>query len=198
MTEKSLHPAEALVLARISEAVVQRAAAVRLMVFDVDGVLTDGSLLYADQGELLKRFHVHDGLGLKMLAGNGVRVALLTARQGPIVAMRAAELGIGDVIQGSRDKGEALQTLANDAGIGLESVGYMGDDIVDLPALQRAGFAVSVPDAPVYISQSVHWVTTRSGGHGAVRECCDVILAAQHRLGAKLQPGIRLPGSVAQ
>ncbi len=198
MTEHIPHPAEALVLARVAPAAVQRAAAIRLMVFDVDGVLTDGSLWYSENGEMLKRFNVLDGHGLKMLAISGIRVALVTARQGPIIAMRAAELGIGDVIQGARDKGLALTELAARCSVTLDSVGYMGDDIIDLPAMQRAGFAVSVPNAPAYVAQGAHWVTNSAGGHGAVRECCDLILAAQHRLGVLFQPGRMIPGGVIQ
>lgn len=198
MTEHITHPAEALVLARVPATVVQRAASVRLMVFDVDGILTDGSLWYAEQGEMLKRFNVLDGHGLKMLSTSGVKVALITARQGPIVAMRAAELGIGDVIQGARDKGLALTTLAAQYDVALENVGYMGDDIIDMPALQRAGFAVTVPNAPSYVAQSAHWTTQVQGGHGAVRECCDLILAAQGRLRDQFRPDRVIPGGVTQ
>ncbi|AWB34502.1 KdsC family phosphatase [Orrella marina] len=198
MTEQVSHPAEALILARAPASVIQRAASVRLMVFDVDGILTDGSLWYSEQGEMLKRFNVLDGHGLKMLATSGVKVALITARQGPIVAMRAAELGIGDVTQGARDKGLALTTLASQHEIALEHVGYMGDDIIDMPALQRAGFAVTVPNAPAYVAQGAHWTTQVPGGHGAVRECCDLILAAQGRLGAQFRPDRVIPGGVTQ
>lgn len=198
MTEHIPHPAEALVLARVAPAAVQRAAAIRLMIFDVDGILTDGSLWYSESGEMLKRFNVLDGHGLKMLAISGIRVALVTARQGPIIAMRAAELGIGDVIQGARDKGLALTELAARCGVSPDSVGYMGDDIIDLPAMQRAGFAVSVPNAPAYVAQGAHWITVAAGGHGAVRECCDLILAAQHKLGLLFHPGRMIPGGVIQ
>ncbi len=190
------HPAEALVLAKIPVATRQRLAAIRLMVFDVDGVLTDGSLWYGEHGETVKRFHAHDGHGLKMLEVSGIKVALVTGREGPVVDRRAAELGLGDVLQNVRDKGAALSTLASRHHLGLEQTGFMGDDLIDLPAMQRAGFAASVPDAPAYIAQSAHWVSSRTGGHGAVRECCDLILASQGLLGTFFQPGLLGPGIV--
>ncbi|MDQ8032331.1 KdsC family phosphatase [Bordetella genomosp. 1] len=177
------HPAEALVLARITPAVRERAAAVRLMVFDVDGVLTDGSLYYGEHGEMFKRFHALDGHGLRLLMEGGLKVALITGRSGPIVDRRAAELGIADVQQGVRDKASALAELAQRHGVQLNQTGYMGDDVIDLPAMQRAGFAASVPGAPGYVSQAAHWISTQPGGSGAVRECCDLLLASQGRLG---------------
>lgn len=185
-TPRIPHPAEALVLARIAPAVRERAAAVRLMVFDVDGVLTDGSLYYGEHGEALKRFNVLDGHGLRLLIEGGVKIALITGRSGPIVDRRAAELGIADVLQGVRDKGAALADLAQRHGVALNETGYMGDDIIDLSAMQRAGFSASVPGAPDYVSQAAHWVATRPGGNGAVRECCDLLLAARGRLGGFL------------
>ena len=148
------HPAEALVLARIPATVRERAATVRLMVFDVDGVLTDGGLYYGENGEQLKRFNALDGHGLRLLLEGGLKVALMTGRSGPIVARRAAELGIAEVMQGVRDKGAALAELAQRAGVQLNQAGYMGDDIIDLPAMQRAGFAATVPNAPGYVSQA--------------------------------------------
>ena len=191
------YPAEALVLARITPAVRERAAAVRLMVFDVDGVLTDGSLYYGETGEALKRFHALDGHGLRLLMEGGLKVALMTGRSGPIVARRAAELGISEVMQGVRDKGAALAELALRSAVQLNQTGYMGDDIIDLPAMQRAGFAASVPNAPGYVSQAAHWIATQPGGGGAVRECCDLVLASQGRLGSFLAaPGLLGPGAI--
>lgn len=183
-------------LARIPADVMARAQKIKLMVFDVDGVLTDGSLWFSEQGESLKRFHVLDGHGLKMLTASGITVALMTARDGPIVAWRAAELGLSHVYQGVRDKAEAVVQLAQQEGLTLAAIGYMGDDLVDLAAMQRAGLAVSVTHAPAYVAQAAHWITTAAGGHGAVRECCDMVLAAQGKLGPLLQPGVRLPGAV--
>ena len=190
------HPAEALILARIEPALRERLARLKLMVFDVDGVLTDGALWYTEQGETIKRFHALDGHGLKMLAVSGIKVALVTGRESPIVARRAAELGIGAVMQNVRDKGAALKALIAREGLKLEQAGFMGDDLIDLPAMQLAGFAASVPDAPAYLTQAAHWVSERRGGQGAARECCDLILAAQQRLGAFFPPGLLGSGAV--
>lgn len=185
------HPAEALVLARIAPALRERCATVRLMVFDVDGVLTDGGLYYNEHGEALKRFNVLDGHGLRLLMEGGLTVALITGRSGPIVARRAAELGIAEVMQGIRDKSTAVSELAQRLGVQLDHVGFMGDDIIDLPAMQRVGFAASVPGAPDYVRQAAHWVSLQNGGNGAVRECCDLLLAARGRLGGFLSgPGL--------
>lgn len=187
----SSHPVEAQILAKTSAAVIDRVRPLRLMAFDVDGVLTDGRLWYGEHGELVKGFHALDGHGLRLLRESGITVALITGREGPIMARRAAELGIALVFQGVRDKAQALATLAQDHNCSLNEIGYMGDDIIDLSAMQRVGFAASVPNAPSYVSQIAHWVSSRPGGSGAVRECCDLILAAQGRLGAFLSPQAR-------
>ena len=191
-----VHPAEALILARLEPAVRLRLEKLKLMIFDVDGVLTDAGLWYTEQGETLKRFNALDGHGLKMLAVSGIQVALVTGRESPIVARRAAELGLGAVMQNVRDKGAVLTELCTRYGVALEQTGFMGDDLIDLPAMQRAGFSASVPDAPTYITQAAHWVAERRGGHGAARECCDLILAAQQRLGTFFQPGLLGSGPV--
>jgi 3-deoxy-D-manno-octulosonate 8-phosphate phosphatase (KDO 8-P phosphatase) len=192
------HPAEALVLAKLPDTVKERARNVRLMAFDVDGVLTDGGLWYGENGELVKRFNSLDGYGLRMLRESGIVVALITGRKGPIVARRAAELGIERVEQGVRDKIQTLSAMAQEHGLTLDQVGYMGDDIMDLAILQRVGFAAAVPDAPAYISQAVHWVADKQGGHGAARQCCDIILASQGRLSTFLSPNTVILGDVTQ
>jgi 3-deoxy-D-manno-octulosonate 8-phosphate phosphatase (KDO 8-P phosphatase) len=190
-----MHPTDALVLARVAQSVRERAAAVRLMVFDVDGVMTDGGLYFGEHGEALKRFHVLDGHGLSLLREGGVAVALVTGRSGPILARRAAELGIAEVMQGIRDKGAALAELGQRLGISLEDTGFMGDDTIDITAMQRVRFAASVPHAPAYVAQAAHWISTAGGGNGAVRECCDLLLAAQGRLGTILaSPAMLGPG----
>ncbi|AUL25036.1 KdsC family phosphatase [Bordetella holmesii] len=194
MPSRLPHPAEALVLARIPAPVRERATAVRLMVFDVDGVLTDGSLYFGEHGEMFKRFNALDGHGLRLLMESGIRVALITGRSGPVVDRRAAELGISEVLQGIRNKGAALTELAQRQGVQLDQTGYMGDDIIDLPAMHRAGFAASVHNAPAYVTQAAHWVSALPGGSGAVRECCDLLLAAQGRLAAFLTSPVGLTG----
>lgn len=191
------HPAESLVLSKIPAAIRERAAIIKLAAFDIDGVLTDGSLWYGENGEQLKRFHALDGHGLKMLQQSGIMVVLITGREGPIVARRAAELGIAETYQNVRDKGQLLDELISRHGIGPEHIAYVGDDIIDLPAMHKAGLAISVPNAPLYISQAAHWTTSVPGGAGAARECCDLILAAQGALSQFFQ-STRLTGPVIQ
>lgn len=192
------HPAEAFLLAKLAPTVIERARQIKLMCFDIDGVLTDGSLWYSESGEAVKRFNALDGHGLRLMRESGIAIALVTGREGPIVAHRAADLGISLVMQGIRDKLRAVSELATQHALSLDQIGFMGDDLLDLPAMQRVGFAASVPDAPSYITQIAHWVSTRQGGHGAARECCDIILAAQGRLGAFFSPNAIVLGGVAQ
>lgn len=197
ITARTPHPVEAQILAKASAPVIERARQLRVMAFDVDGVLTDGRLWYGEHGEVAKGFHVLDGHGLRLMRESGITVALITGREGAIVARRAAELGIALVYQGVRDKAQTIATLAQENNCSLHEIGYMGDDIIDLSAMQRVGFAASVPNAPAYVSQIAHWVSTRAGGSGAVRECCDLILAAQGRLGAFFSPQARpLTGNI--
>lgn len=177
------HPVESMLLAPISPEVQERLRAIRLMAFDVDGVLTDGRLFYNADGEYLKAFHALDGYGLRLLKECGIKVALITGRDGPIVARRASELGINEVHQGINDKSTVLQSLAQRHELDMKQIGYMGDDIIDLTAMKRVGFAASVPNAPVYIHQLAHWVSDAPAGYGAARKCCDLILAAQGKLG---------------
>lgn len=165
---------------------LERAAAVRLMIFDVDGVMTDGGLVYAESGEELKVFNSLDGHGLKMLRQSGVNLAIITGRTSQIVSHRAANLGIEHVIQGAHDKRAAFEDLLHRTGYTPEDCGYMGDDVVDLPVMRRVGFAVAVPDAPPLVHQHAHYVTGAAGGRGAVREACEVIMQAQDTLGAQL------------
>ena len=176
----------------------ERAAALKLMAFDVDGVLTDGTIWYSAEGDVMKGFSTLDGHGLKLLLDSGITVALVTGRDGAVISRRAAELGIGHVLHDVRDKATALQTLAQEAGCNLSQVGYMGDDIIDMPAMQRAGFAASVPNAPAYVIQAAHWVSPSPGGAGAVRDCCDLILAAQGKLAAFFSPNALRPGGTIQ
>ncbi len=191
------HPAEALVLSKISPAIRERAAQIKLIAFDVDGILTDGSLWYGDNGELIKRFHALDGHGVKMLQQAGIRVALITGREGNILARRAADLGLADIFQNVRDKVAVLSQLANECGLGFENVAFMGDDVIDMSAMQKCGFSVSVPNAPLYVQQAAHWTTTLAGGHGAVRECADLILASQGALSGFFATS-RISGNVIQ
>lgn len=159
-----------------------RAATVRLMIFDVDGILTDGRLYIAEHGEAMKAFHVHDGHGLKMLQECGVRVGILSSRASTIVTRRASELGIELVVQGAHDKGVAFAGMLESSGLRASETGFMGDDLVDLPVLTRCGFAATVPDAPGIVRNHAHYVSSARGGHGAARELSEFILRAQGRL----------------
>ncbi len=161
---------------------LERARSLKLMAFDVDGVLTDGALYLTDAGEEMKRFHTLDGLGLKLLAEAGVALALITGRSSRVVAKRAAELGITHLFQGAEDKLAILEGLRARLGLDLSACGYMGDDLPDLPLLVRCGFAATVPEAPEVVRARAHYVSRRSAGRGAVREVCEVILAAQDAL----------------
>lgn len=151
----------------------------RLMAFDVDGVLTDGRLLFAEDGREIKVFHVHDGLGLKRLMAAGVEVAVISARSSPVVTVRLAELGIVQVHQGQQDKLACFRRLLAACGCPAEAAGFMGDDLPDLPVLRLAGLAVAPANAVDPVLAAAHWVTRRCGGAGAVRELCEAILAAR-------------------
>jgi 3-deoxy-D-manno-octulosonate 8-phosphate phosphatase (KDO 8-P phosphatase) len=161
---------------------LERASRVRLMAFDVDGVLTDGRLWYGPQGETLKAFSARDGLGMKLLAESGVALALLTSRRSEAVALRAAELRIPHVLQGSEDKHAPFAALLAQLALRPEQAGYMGDDLVDVPVLRRCGFACAPPGAPGLVLQHAHYVASAPAGAGAVREVCELVLRAQGKL----------------
>lgn len=158
---------------------IQRAASIRMLILDVDGVLTDGRLYFDSQGNELKAFHVSDGLGIKAVQSCGIAVAIITARQSPMVSARTKQLGIEHVYQGSDDKLSAYLTLLKQSGLQSGETCYVGDDWIDLPVLMRAGLAVTVPAADPAVRERAHWVTERGGGLGAVREVCNLILTAQ-------------------
>ena len=165
---------------------LERARRVQLMVFDVDGVLTDGRLWYGPRGEELKVFHSLDGHGLKMLAQSGIPAALLSGRSSPAVALRAAELGIEHVLQGAQDKAAGFAALLARLGLAPEQAGCMGDDVPDLPVLERCGFACAPREAHPSVLRAAHYVTAASAGAGAVREVCEYLLRAQGKLDAAL------------
>lgn len=167
---------------------VSRAARIRLMIFDVDGILTDGSLHYGTDGELIKTFNVLDGHGIKLLQQSGVATAIISARKSDIVAKRADDLGILHLFQGVHDKRTAFEQLLATTGVATDACGFVGDDVIDLPILLRVGFAASVPNAHAEVKSRVHYVTQASGGRGAARELCDFILRAQGNYEAALAP----------
>jgi 3-deoxy-D-manno-octulosonate 8-phosphate phosphatase (KDO 8-P phosphatase) len=160
----------------------QRAQGVRLMLFDVDGVLTDGTLYLSAQGEVMKGFNVRDGHGLKMLQQAGIEVGIVSSRNSPIVAVRCAELGIKLVEQGAQSKRSVVGQLLAARSLAPEQAGFMGDDLLDLPAMIHCGFSATVPEAPEAVRERAHYVTRSAGGRGAAREVCELLLEARGRL----------------
>ena len=193
-----LHPVESLILSKIPDFVKERARDIELVVFDVDGVLTDGSLYYSANGESQTRFHALDGHGMKMLIQSGIQVAMMTGRQSEITNRRAAELGIPHLLQNVRNKRQALTELCQELNIELNQVAFIGDDLIDLAVMQRVGLALSVPNAPIDIQQAAHWVSQLAGGQGGAREHCDMILASQGLLGPLLSHDSPIQGKVIQ
>ncbi|MDA8094776.1 MAG: 3-deoxy-manno-octulosonate-8-phosphatase KdsC [Betaproteobacteria bacterium] len=165
---------------------LNKAKDVRLFIFDVDGVLTDGTLYLGDDGQEYKAFNSLDGHGMKMLKASGVELAIITGRRSQCVAHRAANLGIAHLHQGVEDKLAAYETLIASLGLAPGQTGYMGDDVIDLPVLRRVGFAVCVPAAPELVKAHVHYVTQRPGGRGAAREVCELVMQAQHTFDAQM------------
>lgn len=156
----------------------KKAARVRLLLLDVDGVLTDGGIVYDAEGKEIKRFHVRDGHGIKMLKRAGIEVGIVTGRTSAVVDVRAKELGIVFVAQGAADKTESFRSILARTGLSPEQTAYVGDDIVDLPLLRAVGFSASVADAEEYVKEAVDYVASREGGRGAVREIAEFILRA--------------------
>tara|TARA_R110002110_G_scaffold91264_2_gene237629 strand:+ start:255587 stop:256108 length:522 start_codon:yes stop_codon:yes gene_type:complete len=156
-----------------------RAATIKLLALDVDGVLTDGRIYYGNESEELKAFNIKDGLGIKLLQSAGVKVAIITGRQSEIVTRRARELGIADVIQGREDKRQALGELCELYQFSLDDCAYMGDDLPDLGAIKSVRLGMTVADAPAVVRTSAHWCSEANGGHGAVREACEFIIGAR-------------------
>jgi len=165
----------------------KKAANIRLVIFDVDGVLTDGSLYIGDDGQEYKAFHSKDGHGMVMLQQSGVEIAIVTGRSSEVVRIRMASLGIQRVYQGKREKLPAYEELKQITGFDDGQIAYVGDDVVDLPVMTRVGLAVAVQDAHALAKQHAHWVTPSKGGRGAAREACELIMDAQGTLGSALQ-----------
>jgi 3-deoxy-D-manno-octulosonate 8-phosphate phosphatase (KDO 8-P phosphatase) len=158
---------------------LERARRIRLLILDVDGVMTDGRLHFGPEGEMLKVFHVRDGAGLVALRRAGVGLAIVSGRNSAAVAHRARELGIEHVRQGVADKGAELEKLCAQLAIGAADCACIGDDTPDLPLFERVALAFAVADAHPTLRQRAHWVTGLPGGHGAVREVCDLLLQAR-------------------
>jgi len=167
--------------------ILEKAKQIKLLVFDVDGVLTDGSLFVGDDGQEYKAFNARDGLGMKMLQRSGVEIGIITARSSHVVEHRMLNLGIKHVYQGKLEKLPAFEALVKKLGLDFEQTAYVGDDVVDLPILMRAGLAIAVQDAHPIAKQHAHWQTPHNGGRGAARDVCDLIMEAQNTLDTQVQ-----------
>lgn len=159
-----------------------KAKLIKLVIFDVDGVLTDGSLHFGPNGEEHKIFYVHDGLGIKLLQQSGVATAIISSRESPIVTLRMQQLGIKYIYQGQEDKTKPFAELLAKLQLKPEQVAYVGDDLPDLPLIQRAGLGICVANAHHLLKQYADWQTSKEGGKGAAREVCEMIMTAQNTL----------------
>lgn len=166
--------------------VLEKAAHIKLLVFDVDGVLTDGGLFFGDDGQEYKAFYSRDGLGMKLLKQTGVEIGVITARDSKVVEHRMQNLGIENVYQGKLNKLDAFEHMLAKLQISAKQTAYVGDDVVDLPVMKRAGLAIAVQDAHPFVKQHAHWVTQHGGGRGAARDVCELIMQAQGTLETQL------------
>ncbi|TDQ46546.1 3-deoxy-manno-octulosonate-8-phosphatase KdsC [Permianibacter aggregans] len=178
----------------MDQQLLQRARAIRLLICDVDGVLTDGSVILGNNGEELKAFNIKDGFGIKALQKFGVEVALITGRQSKLVETRARELGISQVFQGNTDKRGAFNQLLQQLNLTPMQVAHIGDDLPDLPLFMRVGLAVAPSDGHPWMRERAHFVTVAEGGRGCVRELADLILHAQGHVDALLAQYDAEPG----
>jgi len=166
------------------QSVLVKARKIQLLLLDVDGVLTDGSIIYTHDGGESKGFNTRDGFGLRMLQDAGVAVGVITARTSEAVSRRAADLGFAHVYQGERDKAAVYQEILAQTGLDQRRTAYMGDDLMDLPLLTRVGCSFAPADGVAEVRQRVDYTTEQEGGHGAVREVCDLLLEARGELAA--------------
>lgn len=172
----------------VSRELADKIMAVKLVVFDVDGVLTDGRIIFSNSGEETKLFDVKDGHGIKILMRMGIDVAIITARESEVVRRRARDLGINHVFQGIKDKKKSLEELVKASGITPGEMAYMGDDIIDLPVLKRVVFSAAVADAVTEVIERVDYVAQRPGGRGAARELAELILKVQGKWDEVMKP----------
>ena len=167
--------------------ILEKASKVKLVIFDVDGVLTDGSLFLGDDGQEYKAFHSKDGHGMVMLQQSGIAIAIITGRTSNVVEKRMQSLGIKHVFQGQKHKLPAYQEIKQQLALGDEEIAYVGDDVVDLPVMTRVGLAVAVQDAHALTKEHAHWITPSNGGRGAAREVCEMLMKSQDKLQAALE-----------
>ncbi len=163
---------------------LERAAKVKLVAFDVDGVLTDGGLYIGDNGVEYKAFYSRDGHGMRMLMDSGIAVGIITGRESQLVTDRMNALGVRHVYQGRSEKRPAFESLMRDTGLSSEQIAFVGDDVMDLPVMKRAGLAVAVADAHPLVVEHAHWRTPSPGGRGAVRDVCELVMQAHGSLNA--------------
>ena len=171
--------------------ILEKAKQIELIIFDIDGVLTDGSLFMGDDGLEYKAFNSKDGHGIRMLLDGGVDIAIITGRQSEVVKHRANDLGITRIYQGKREKLPAFLELLEETGLKAEQIAYVGDDVVDLPVMTKVGLAICVQDSHEFVKKHSHWITKAAGGRGAGRETCEMILQAKGKLDAMLESYIK-------
>lgn len=159
---------------------------IKLVIFDVDGVLTDGSLFFGDDGQEYKAFYSRDGLGIKLLQRTGVEIGVITARNSELVEHRMKNLDIKHFYQGRLDKISAFEEMISKLNVTPEQTAYAGDDVVDLPVMKKVGLAIAVQDAHPFVKKHAHWITEHTGGRGAARDICELIMEAQGTLEAQL------------
>jgi len=162
--------------------VLEKAKNIQVVIFDVDGILTDGTLYLTDGGEEIKAFNSHDGHGMKMLKASGVELAIITSRESRCVELRAENLGISLIYQGAKNKLQVFEVLLTKLGLDVSACAYVGNDLIDLPVMLRCGLSICVPAAPALVKKQAHYVTRLEGGHGAVREVCEMVMLAQGTL----------------
>ncbi len=167
--------------------ILEKAAQIKLVIFDVDGVLTDGSLYLGDDGQEYKAFNSLDGHGMTMLQQTGVEIGIITGRTSKVVEIRMHSLGITHLYQGQRDKRPAYKELKHQLHLEDNQIAYVGDDVVDLPVMSQVGLAIAVQDAHAFAKQHAHWITPSPGGRGAAREVCELIMEAQGKLHSHLE-----------
>ncbi len=159
--------------------ILSKAKPIKLLLMDVDGVLTDGRIIYDSEGKEIKFFHVRDGHGIKLLHKFGIKTGIITGRNSKVVEIRTKELGIEYLFQNATDKREIIENIINRFGYNKEELAFIGDDVVDIPVFRRVGFRITVPDASYDVREEVDYVTLNYAGKGAVREVCELILKAK-------------------
>ena len=168
--------------------IIDKILKIKLLILDVDGVLTDGNLYYSDTGTDIKTFHVQDGLGIRMLQNSGIEIGVITGHNSPLIQIRMQALKVPHIYQGQEHKQNAFEELLNKLNLAPEQACYFGDDLPDLPLMRRAGFAITVPNVTMLAKKEADWITTAPGGCGAVREVCELIMRVQETQHEQLIP----------